>query len=352
MRARRWLLGLGLGLACGQGPVQGPVQAPVVEPRAAAVDAGETWLKGQLHAHTDRSGDSATPVAAALRWYGEHGFDFVVVTDHNFVTVADGGAVLAIPGVELTQNLERCEPPAETGRCLLHVNALFVGAERAGRVEFPAVEDFARRAIYGRALRTTRDYGGLAQLNHPNFHYSADAGLIAELVDDGVLLLEVANEAVDSNNAGDATHPDTLALWDAVLSRGKQVYGVATDDAHHYDDAAAVQARGEAAYVGDRGWVMVRAKKEVGSIRAAIERGEFYASNGVTLTELKTDDGTLAVATATPHAFIFKGAGGKVLREVQGTAASVRLGDGDSGYVRAEVTAPDGRKAWTQPLWR
>ncbi len=337
-----------LGFGCGS------PGAPVKEPRkeVAVVEvAEETWLKGQLHAHTDRSGDSETPVATALKWYAAHGFDFVVVTDHNFVTVADGGPVLAIPGVELTQNLEVCDPPAET-RCALHINALFVAAERAGPVGFPEVEDVRRRAVFGRALRTTRELGGLAQLNHPNFHYSADAALIGDLVDDGVLLLEVANEAVDSNNEGDARHPDTLALWDAALSRGKKVYGVATDDAHHYDDAAAVTARGEQAFVGDRGWVMVRARKDPAAIRAAIERGDFYASNGVTLTELSTNAGTLAVRTATPHTFVFKGADGKVLREARGTAASVTLGDGDSGYVRAEITAPDGRRAWTQPLWK
>jgi hypothetical protein len=251
-------------------------------------------------------------VATALAWYAAHGFDFVVVTDHNFVTVAEGGPVLAIAGVELTQNLERCAPqPARGSPCLLHVNALFVGAERAGRVVLPAAEGLARREVYGRALRTTREFGGLAQLNHPNFHYSADAGLIAELVDDGVLLLEVANEAVDSNNAGDARHPDTFALWDAVLSRGKKVYGVATDDAHHYEDAAAVRARGDAAYVGDRGWVMVRARRDAAAIRAAIERGDFYASNGVTLTELSTADRRCSCAPRRRIGLSLKGRGGR-----------------------------------------
>src|SRR5688572_1090370 len=121
MRAVRWVLVLGLG--CGPGATQAPVPVEVPAPaKDVSVAAEVTWLKGQLHAHTDRSGDSETPPATALRWYAAHGFDFVVVTDHNFVTVADGGPVLAIPGVELTQNLERCDPPAET-RCALHINA-------------------------------------------------------------------------------------------------------------------------------------------------------------------------------------------------------------------------------------
>ncbi len=48
---------------------------------------------------------------------------------------------------------------------------------------------------------------------------------------------EVANEAVDSNNEGDATTPSTERLWDQVLDAGGRIYGVASDDAHHYADA-------------------------------------------------------------------------------------------------------------------
>lgn len=349
MRAA-WLLGVCLG--CGAAGVSGEPAGAVRDEEARAQPVA-TWLKGQLHAHTDRSGDSATPPATALRWYAEHGFDFVVVTDHNFVTVAAGGSVLAIPGVELTQNVDACVPAPEPGwPCLLHVNALFVAPERAGAWQFPATLDLARRAIYGRALAATRTLGGLAQLNHPNFHYSADAELIAALVDDGLTLLEIANASTDANNAGDAGHPSTEALWDAVLTGGRTLYGVATDDAHHYDDAAAVRARGEPAYVGDRGWVMVRAVKEPAAIRAAIERGEFYASTGVVLTEVRSDGGALAVATATAHTVRFIGAGGAVLAEQTGTSARHALGADDGPYVRAVVTAADGRKAWTQPLWR
>ena len=45
------------------------------------------YLKGQLHLHTNNSGDSATPPADVVRWYAARGYDFIVVTDHNRVTV-------------------------------------------------------------------------------------------------------------------------------------------------------------------------------------------------------------------------------------------------------------------------
>ena len=338
-----WLLGCG---AAAERPSPGP------GPAAAPVD---TWLKGQLHAHTGNSGDSATAPASALRWFAAHGFDFVVLTDHNFVTVVPEGAAgapLAIPGVELTQNLDDCVPPPEPGmQCLLHINALFVDPARAGRFSFAATAERSRLGLYARALAATRELGGVAQLNHPNFHYAADAATIAALGRGGLALVEVANEAIDSNNAGDAGHPATEALWDAALGQGARVWAVATDDSHHYDDAAAVTARGETAYVGDRGFVMVRAARTPTAIRAAIERGDFYASSGVILASLTTSDGTLALRAAEPHEVRFIGGGGRELARSSGAAASYTLRPGDV-YVRAVNEAGDGRKAWTQPLWR
>lgn len=356
MTSRAWSLA-GLLLACGperapETPIATPAAAPVVA--SEPVDNVDTWLKGQLHAHTGNSGDSRAAPDVALRWYAARGFDFVVITDHNFVTAVDfPGPMLAIPGVELTQNLGDCEPAPEPGlQCLLHVNALFVAPQRAGRFVFPASEQRARLALYGRALAATRELGGVAQLNHPNFHYAADAATITALAGDGLRLVEVANEAIDSNNAGDAAHPSTEALWDAALGRGARVWAVATDDAHHYDDAAAVTASGETAYVGDRGFVMVRAAREPAAIRAAIERGDFYASSGVILESLQVGPGSLQLATASPHEFRFLGAGGRLLAASTGTRARHVLAADAGPYVRAVIVAPDGRRAWTQPTWR
>ena len=105
--------------------------------RVALVAGSPEFLKGQLHLHTGNSGDSATPPADVVRWYAARGYDFIVVTDHNVVTAAASPpAMLVIPGVELTQNVDRCAPPPPPGmRCLLHVNALFVTPPRDGKAD-------------------------------------------------------------------------------------------------------------------------------------------------------------------------------------------------------------------------
>src|SRR5687768_17772843 len=67
------------------------------------------WYKGQLHTHTLNSDGDSTP-DDVVRWYREHGHNFVVITDHNYLTSVDGlnalhGAddkFLVIKGEEVT----------------------------------------------------------------------------------------------------------------------------------------------------------------------------------------------------------------------------------------------------------
>jgi hypothetical protein len=315
------------------------------------------FLKGQLHLHSNRSGDSDTPPDEVVRWYAAHGYDFIVFTDHNRITApASTPSMLVIPGVELTQNSNRCMPAPPPGRkCLLHVNALFVTPPALGLIPWGLPASSSRAEIYRRAIATARRLGGLAQLNHPNFHYGADGPLVAALSRDGLTLLEIANQSWDSNDTPDEKgRPTSEAIWDAALTAGATVYGTATDDAHHYFDARAVAARGEPVFTGDLGFVMVRARKDPGAIRQALARGDFYASTGVLLARVDHDANalTIEVDARSPgrHHFAFVGAGGRSVGTAEGRAASFPLAHLPDGYLRAVVTDAAGHKAWTQPI--
>ena len=43
------------------------------------------WYKGNLHTHTLNSDGDSTPHEVAT-WYREHGYQFLVLTDHNHLT--------------------------------------------------------------------------------------------------------------------------------------------------------------------------------------------------------------------------------------------------------------------------
>lgn len=322
----------------------------------AEADGGHAspFLKGQLHTHTGGSGDSDTPPAEVVAWYAARGYDFVVLTDHNRVTeVAAPPGLLVLRGVELTQNLRTCDPPpAPQQRCLLHVNALFVRPS-PDPIVFEPPPSLARVDLYGRAVDRALALDGLAQLNHPNFHGGADLDVLLALSRRGLALVEIANQAVDSDNEGGAGRLSTEALWDAALTRGARVFGTATDDAHHYADAAIVRARGEIAYTGDRGFVMVRAGRSEAALRAAVAAGDFYASTGVLLDKLSLGPaGIIVVPRAAPSPYTFEIiAGGRVIERAQGESLWFDTRKAGQGYVRVRVTDAGGRKAWTQPVW-
>jgi hypothetical protein len=330
-----------------------PPEAPqLTAPAPAPAARGPAFLKGQLHLHSSSSGDSQTPPADVVRWYADAGFDFIVFTDHNRITEQPGqGDMLSFPGIELTQNLDTCDPPPERElQCLLHVNALFVDPARASSLSaLPRPQSVERFAIYRHAIEAAAALGGIAVLDHPNFHYAADAALIGSLVEGGLRFFEVANEAVDSNNEGDATHPSTEAIWDSVLGQGLQLYGVATDDAHHYDDAARVRSEGGLAHVGDRGFVMVRAERDGDAIRSALERGDFYASNGLLLGDVRREGDVLRIDASEDVTVTFIGDAGRTLATEKGRSASIDLRATASSYVRARVVDGRGRTAWIQP---
>src|SRR6185369_12966014 len=43
------------------------------------------WYKGNLHTHTLNSDGDSTPLEVAT-WYREHGYQFLAVSDHNYLT--------------------------------------------------------------------------------------------------------------------------------------------------------------------------------------------------------------------------------------------------------------------------
>lgn len=348
-----------LALADAEPPFASPSASIAVDAAApskrAAMPTG--FVKGQLHTHTAESVDSHTPPGEVQTWYAARGYDFVVFTDHNHVTDTPDSTVLTIPGVELTRNLHACEPPAPFGvSCALHVNALFVTepAPDAGAIDPGDGAHVDRLSVYRGEVARAKSLHGIAMLNHPNMAAGADTAIAAALARDGMLLLEVANQAWDVRNEGDAERRSTEAIWDALLAQGLRVFGTATDDAHHYADADAVRARGERPYPGDLAFVVVRAAKNARAIRAAIERGDFYSSNGLVFeTYARTATSiTLGVHGGAPIDFEVVSRDGSVRRRERATRLEVKLGPDDGAYLRVRAKGDDGAFAFSQPIFR
>jgi hypothetical protein len=317
-------------------PADGAAQASAA---AGAAEPELRWYRGNTHTHTLNSDGDSTP-DEVVRWYREHGYQFLVLTDHNFLTSVEAlqalhGAdeqFLVIQGEELTDDFEG-KP--------VHVNGLDVK-----RLVLPPGGDTLLEVLQN-DVDAIREASGVPHVNHPNFRWALGAEELAKLRNDR--LFEVYNGHPTVNNEGGGGAQSLEEMWDAVLSSGKLLYGIAVDDAHVFRQPGNPDVAGPG-----RGWVMVRAPRlEVGAILAALENGDFYASTGVELGEYRADERELRIVVRaegdTRHRIRFIGSEGRLLEEVQASQAVYRY-RGDEGYVRAKVIDSNGRVAWIQPV--
>lgn len=310
-------------------------------PKLSAQEKKLNWYKGNTHTHTVNSDGDSTP-DEVVRWYREHGYNFLVLSDHNYLTEVSGlqsvfGATekfLMIPGEELTDKFEKKD---------IHINGL-----NPRELVKPQHGESVAATIQNN-VNAIRKVEGVPHVNHPNFNWSITTEDLKRIKN--LKLFEVYNGHPTVNNLGGGGVPGLEAMWDDILSDGMVLYGIAVDDAHYFKTPWD-KARSSPGH----GWVMVRAEKlGVTEILQAMERGDFYASTGVTLRDYQADKKQITITIAeqpatSKYVVQFIGQWGKVLKEVTTNPASYTF-KGDETYVRAKVIESNGKFAWTQPVF-
>jgi hypothetical protein len=328
----------------------------------------QTWYRGNTHTHTVICGHADSTPEHVAAWYHDRGYHFLVLSEHNhFIDPATvelpeptRDDFILIPGVEIT------------GARTIHTTAMNVDGVPPWRFTHADKS----KIIQNHADETIK-LGGHAILNHPNFHYAVTADHMTPVR--RLVMFELFNGHPAVHNHGDHEHPSTEAMWDQMLTGGKRIYGVSSDDAHHFQTIAPNKSN------PGRGWVMVSAKElTADAITEAMAHGDFYASNGVFLTScgVLDDADTYTVVVDADRTrqelhnnpklrgeriedgeegfrIQFIGPQGKVLAEIDGTTGAFRF-DKTIAYVRPKVTYirkhPDGNGyeayyAWGQPVF-
>ncbi len=413
------------------------------------------WFKGNLHTHSLWSdGDDYPEMIAA--WYKQENYHFLAMSDHNIlaegtrwfeikspvslkgeVVQRGGGAVLQKylqrfgadwveqrqVGVKKEVRLKPLDEYRvlleEPGRFLMIPSEEITGSwtlpktstmpERSGPVHINATNprEFIKPHTADNATevmaRTLNDVAAqreksgqpmFAHINHPNFRWGITVEELMRV--QGQRFFEVYNGHPGVENAGDATRLSMDSMWDVMLTfrlaelKLGLVFGIGVDDSHSY------HALGLGRSNAGRGWVMVRARHLTpASIVLAMEAGDFYASSGVYLNDVRRAPGELSVEIraeagvtytvqfigtrrgfdrgselmpppsneSTPRRTLphhrYSKEVGAVLAEVSGPKAIYRC-KGDEIYVRAKIistkpkqngsVAGEFETAWTQPV--
>jgi hypothetical protein len=315
---------------------------------AQLASAQGRWYRGNTHTHTINSDGDSSP-DTVVRWYKEHGYNFVVITDHTYrdrgvLTPVEGlNAVFALPGrflvlsgVEVTDNFEGLP---------VHMNGLGVRDAVLARGGTSIAE------ILSRNVAAVREAGGIAQINHPNYLWALNAEHLAGAA--GATHFELWNGHPGVHNRGGGGKPSTEEMWDAVLSTGRVLYGMATDDSHHFKPECAPQV-----VCPGRAWIMVRASELTReALLEAMARGDFYATTGVELKSYEADASGIRIElpegdrrNPTRYRAYFIGKDGAVLKQDDSLTPSYTF-TGSEMYVRVRIEASNGTVAWTQPVF-
>ncbi len=322
------------------------------------------WYQGNTHAHTVICGHADSAPDVVTRWYHDHGYNFLILSEHNHFIDPDS--------VKLPENLrdDFILIPGEevSGPETVHSTAMNIE-----KLLTPNKELELKSQIIQNHVDLTKDAGGKTILNHPNYTFAVSAEDILPVK--GLYMFELYNGHPLVANSGDESHVSTEVLWDDLLTQGMTVYGVSSDDAHYFVTIDSLHSN------PGRGWVMVKASELSGAvITQAMNTGSFYASNGVMLSQCSVKRGKYRVvvdqaktsqerlspklrgkqleSSETGFLIEFIGPNGRVLTKLEGTAAVFPL-KGAPDYVRPRVTyfrsRPSGGTeafyAWGQPVF-
>ncbi len=295
------------------------------------------WFKGNTHTHSLWSDGNDFP-EMITDWYKQRGYDFLAISDHNVLQAKE--VWVGVPTVEKKRKalgkttmdkyrarfggdwvttrekdgitevrlkkLEEYRPLLEEPGKFLLVQAeeisagigkqpIHLGAVNL-REEIKPIKDLANaqevlRANFKLVNEQSERLGipMFTHLNHPNFRWALTAEDMAAVLEEN--FWEIYNGHPGINWLGDETRVGHEKLWDIANTlriaqfKAPPLYGVGTDDSHHY--------HGEESSPG-RGWVMVRATKlDPNELVKAMKAGDFYASSGVVLDDVSFTNGEL-----------------------------------------------------------
>ena len=309
------------------------LSSELVSPFTLKDEDGFFWVKGNLHSHTTNSDGKPSP-QERVDGYGAQGYDFLCLSDHYKITRTD--TVSAPDGLVLIQGAE------------LHPDNPF-GGQRHHFLCLNLQEDIDSVSMPPQhVIDEVRRQGGCVWLAHP---FWSSINVIRDVLPlRGFAGVEVFNTTCLCQGRGESsTH------WNDWMEQEDRLYpALANDDSH------ALEQDQKDTY---RAWTMARVKeRNAQSIVDALVKGAAYCTTGPQIHDIRLrrvdspdedrhlveasiscSEAQRILAVSDTYGREFRIAG-ETFEKATFTVHAV------SRWVRFEVHAPDGSKAWSNPF--
>ena len=302
----------------------------------AMFDAPGRFWRGNLHTHSTRSDGVLSPEEVCRRYRAE-GYDFLALTDH-FIGLYGYPIVDTVPfrapGFTTLLGAEVHSGAMANGE-LWHILAVglppdFAPSDSPDFHPKPGQESGAE--IAARAVAA----GAFVAIAHPQW-----SGLTLE--DARGITAAHAVEVYNHGCAMGCDRPDGFSIADLLLTEGRRLSLIATDDAHF----------SEPDHFG--GWVMVKATENTPeALLAALKDGAFYSSQGPELRDVWVDgDHVVVESSAVVSAIVQgRGTGARAVHGASMTSTRVPMARlNSSPWLRVTVIDAAGKRAWSNPIW-
>ncbi len=243
-----------------------------------------TFYKANLHCHSTFSDGKWTPEEIKEK-YMRHGYSVVAFTDHRTLYsqahLTDEN-FLSLDGYEIDVS-----ETLDTGRGYKKTCHFCLIAKRQGTAQ----PDFGDEDTYtpeniSRIMKSAREKGFFVTYNHPNWSLEDFSDYINY---HGMDAMEIANYGCIAVGYQDYVP----MVYDEMLRYGKKIFCVATDDNHNRFDEDSLYCDSFG------GFTVIKADSlSYENIIRALEKGNFYASQGPEIKELWYEDGIIHIKTS------------------------------------------------------
>lgn len=292
-------------------------------------------LKGQMHCHTTNSDGKLAPLELCKK-YQSIGFDFMTITDHEYITPEPVGNELIWIGNSY-ENTNGNTPTTSAANyahiCVYDTDSMLLAPNYTKYNSYKSINEVQQFHEVERKE--------MINLCHPNW-----SGFY--LPDSTMLNCNGHFSFVECWNDGAAN--DSMKLrtccrgWDLLLSRGLRVYSLGVDDYHSGNG------------IGE-GWAEVFSNtKSKKAIMSSLAKGDYVAANGklginpIAIKKIQLKRNILSVHIEAPATIRFIGKNGKVLKQEDSVTGSDYSITGNELYVRVEIWSGVYAK-WLQPYF-